>query len=495
MMRDMSYMPGLELGHLQQGSREFAFTIDHDIPYGLGYIPSEDDARHMTMLRRDRVRARLSGVPFDYPLHPYTFQLADYFTRGSKHAPHVEGVDHVSKMAEIRGIQQALGQMCLSFKTTKPPEAVIVAPQSPDRASVFSMCFLEKVPDYDLPMDLRDDTDGVTLPNTYMDEMDMVGTGCILDTAPRGPHSPFDMFGVSMIDYDAVTLYDACTDVIDMIGTGRILDASLPRPRSAFDVFGIFMLEFDGDGLVATDITYDTVSVEGVSDSLDPPFSFDTMSGFVTCFDDISDGNNDMSIFEYLLVSQHFPLITPPAPITHVCDVNDMGDKDDPLGGQSKFNSDTDDRKVTPVSDCTELIDFGVPDQPREIRIGSSLSPNERSRLIDLLRSYLDVFAWSYDDMPGLNLTIVQHHLPILPHARPVKHKLRRLHPRWSLQVKEEIQRQLSFGFLSVVEYPEWLANVVPVPKKDGKGRVCVDFRDLNKASPKDDSPPHRYVS
>ena len=109
-----------------------------------------------------------------------------------------------------------------------------------------------------------------------------------------------------------------------------------------------------------------------------------------------------------------------------------------------------------------------------------------------MLRSYLDVFAWSYEDMPGLDPTIVQHHLPILPHARPVKQKLRRLHPRWSLQVKEEIQKQLRVGFLSVVEYPEWLANVVPVPKKDGKVRVCVDFRDLNKASPKDDFPlPH----
>ena len=37
-----------------------------------------------------------------------------------------------------------------------------------------------------------------------------------------------------------------------------------------------------------------------------------------------------------------------------------------------------------------------------------------------------------------------------------------------------------------------WIANVVPVPKKDGKVRVCVDFRDLNKACPKDDFPlPH----
>ena len=58
--------------------------------------------------------------------------------------------------------------------------------------------------------------------------------------------------------------------------------------------------------------------------------------------------------------------------------------------------------------------------------------------------------------------------------------------------MKEEIQKQLSAGFILVVQCPEWLANVVSVPKKDGKVRVCVDFRNLNKASPKDDFPlPH----
>ena len=108
MMKGMSYMPGLGLGNRQQGPREFSFTIYHGIPYGFGYTPSEDDARHMEMLRQDRVRARLSGVPFGYPLRPYTFHLANYFTKGSEHAPYTEGFDHVSKIAEIRGIQQAL---------------------------------------------------------------------------------------------------------------------------------------------------------------------------------------------------------------------------------------------------------------------------------------------------------------------------------------------------------------------------------------------------
>ena len=43
-----------------------------------------------------------------------------------------------------------------------------------------------------------------------------------------------------------------------------------------------------------------------------------------------------------------------------------------------------------------------------------------------------------------------------------------------------------------MVEYHGWLANVIHVPKKDNKVKVYVDFRDLNKASPKDAFPlPH----
>ena len=80
-------------------------------------------------------------------------------------------------------------------------------------------------------------------------------------------------------------------------------------------------------------------------------------------------------------------MITPPTLTAHIYDIDDVGDIDDPLSDQSMCDSNTEDRKVTPIIGSTELIDFGTPDQPREIRIGSSLSPNERSRLIDLLRS------------------------------------------------------------------------------------------------------------
>ena len=58
--------------------------------------------------------------------------------------------------------------------------------------------------------------------------------------------------------------------------------------------------------------------------------------------------------------------------------------------------------------------------------------------------------------------------------------------------IKEEVKKHIKARFLEVVTYPEWLANIVPVAKKDGRVIICVDYRDLNLASPKDDFPlPH----
>ena len=105
-------------------------------------------------------------------------------------------------------------------------------------------------------------------------------------------------------------------------------------PRSAFNMFDVFMLEMDDDDFV-TDVSHDVISVEGESDSVDPPLSFDIMFEFVTRYNGMSiEYHNDMSIFKYSPMSLHFPMIASPTPIGHVHDMEDVESLDDPLGGQ-----------------------------------------------------------------------------------------------------------------------------------------------------------------
>ncbi|KAG8488520.1 hypothetical protein CXB51_016412 [Gossypium anomalum] len=76
--------------------------------------------------------------------------------------------------------------------------------------------------------------------------------------------------------------------------------------------------------------------------------------------------------------------------------------------------------------------------------------------------------------------------------CKPVQQKLRRIRSDIVLKIKDEVKKRFNAGFLQEVKYSEWVANIVPVPKKNGKVRMCVDYRDLNKASPKDNfSLPH----
>ncbi|KAA0066096.1 uncharacterized protein E6C27_scaffold21G00870 [Cucumis melo var. makuwa] len=75
----------------------------------------------------------------------------------------------------------------------------------------------------------------------------------------------------------------------------------------------------------------------------------------------------------------------------------------------------------------------------------------------------------SYQDMPGLSTDIVVHRVPLKPECNPVKQKLRKMKLDVLIKIKEEVQKQIEAGFLTVSKYPEWVANVVPVPKKTEK--------------------------
>src|SRR3954469_18136552 len=164
---------------------------------------------------------------------------------------------------------------------------------------------------------------------------------------------------------------------------------------------------------------------------------------------------------------------------------------DEPPEELSRF-VDKESKSMLPPQEAIEIINLGTDEEPKNIKIGATLGKDVKATLTKLLHEYAEIFAWSYRDMPGLDTDIVVHRLPLKEGCAPVRKKRRRVRPDMDSKIREEVEKQLKAGFLSVVSYPPWIANIVPVPKKDGKVRMCVDYRDLNRASPKDDFPlPH----
>ncbi|PKI76951.1 hypothetical protein CRG98_002661 [Punica granatum] len=150
------------------------------------------------------------------------------------------------------------------------------------------------------------------------------------------------------------------------------------------------------------------------------------------------------------------------------------------------------DHQITSV-EPTKEINAGTEEEPHTLKIGTALNPAQRARMIDFLKEYQEVFTWSYADMLGLDPSIVEHFLPLdIEKFPPKRQQLRRQRAGLLLRIKEEVVKQINAGFLEVCNYSEWVANIVPVEKKDGRVRVCIDYRDLNKANPKDNFPlPH----
>jgi hypothetical protein len=97
-------------------------------------------------------------------------------------------------------------------------------------------------------------------------------------------------------------------------------------------------------------------------------------------------------------------------------------------------------------------------------------------------------FAWDYTEMPRLGRELVEHRLPIKTGFRPYKQGARNFKPEIIERVKEEVDRLLQARFIQPCLYADWVSNIVPVEKNNtGKIRICVDFRNLNRATQKDE--------
>jgi hypothetical protein len=137
---------------------------------------------------------------------------------------------------------------------------------------------------------------------------------------------------------------------------------------------------------------------------------------------------------------------------------------------------------------CEDIAD-------QRVLLGSQLSDKQEKTMLRFLFNNKDVFAWTANDLCGVNRDVIEHSLNVDPSFRPRKQRLRKMSEDKAEGAQNEVKRLLSAGVIREVTYPEWLANTVMAKKSNGKWRMCIDFTDLNKACQKDEFPLPRIDS
>jgi hypothetical protein len=129
------------------------------------------------------------------------------------------------------------------------------------------------------------------------------------------------------------------------------------------------------------------------------------------------------------------------------------------------------------------------PGKIKNVHIGVDCSTEEILIYTEIFKEFQDLFAFSYEEMPGIDPLIVEHDIRTYPDAKPVRQCLSAINPRKAPAIKVEVEKLLNAGFIYPVPLTERVSNPVPVNKKKGTICVCMDFRDLSIACSKENFP------
>ncbi|GJZ63587.1 reverse transcriptase domain-containing protein [Tanacetum coccineum] len=120
------------------------------------------------------------------------------------------------------------------------------------------------------------------------------------------------------------------------------------------------------------------------------------------------------------------------------------------------------------------------------VTIGGKLSKGCKGQLRTLLMDSMEVFSWEPSDMTGIPRKIIEHALNVNPSLDPVCQKRRTFSPEKSEAVTKEVAEWIKAEIVRPVKYPTYISNPVLVKKCDGSWRMCINFKNLNSACPKD---------
>ena len=146
-------------------------------------------------------------------------------------------------------------------------------------------------------------------------------------------------------------------------------------------------------------------------------------------------------------------------------------------------------RMVAEPTEVLENISLDKKNPEMCTKVEADLEEKIKKDLVCFLRKSIDVFAWSHEDMSGIDSSVITHRLNVYPSSKSVRQKKMVFAPERDNAIKEEVQKFTVAKFIREVYYPDWLANVVMVKKANGKWRMCVDFTNLNRVCPKDSYP------
>jgi hypothetical protein len=109
--------------------------------------------------------------------------------------------------------------------------------------------------------------------------------------------------------------------------------------------------------------------------------------------------------------------------------------------------------------------------------------------MLNCLKNIKMSLPWSYDNLKTYDTSVIEHNIPLKHGIKPFRQKLRQINPILLTVIEREVKKLLDANIFVPLRYSKWVENRVPVRKKSGEIRLCVDFRNLNRSSLKDKYP------